>query len=84
MAQAVFASELGRNLLKYAPTAPENLVRNNPLAIYDLPAAIIPNAIEAYTNSLNAVLILIVPAAGIALISCFFVRFEIAMIADGR
>ncbi|KAJ7430496.1 ABC transporter [Mycena galericulata] len=52
VAEPVFASELGKNLLRYAPEAPAAIVRQSPTAIYTaLPAAMIPGVVQAYTQS---------------------------------
>lgn len=67
--QAAFSSQLSRNLAKYAPTAPADLIANNPLELYNLPDALRSQALIAYTKSLNIVYILVVPACVPALLS---------------
>ncbi|KAJ7767000.1 ABC transporter [Mycena maculata] len=74
VAEPVFASELGKYLLKYAPEAPAAIVKESPTAIYtDLPAAMIPGVVQAYMHSLRVVFILGVPVAGLALLSAMFI-----------
>jgi hypothetical protein len=74
VAQAAFAGELTGNIAKYAPSAPFETLRIDPLAIYDLPAEVIPGAILAYTKSLNIVFVIIVPLAGVGLLSNLGIR----------
>jgi hypothetical protein len=75
IAEPVFASELGKYLLRFAPEAPAAMVKQSPIAIYtDLPAAMIPGVVRAYTESLRIVFLLGVPVAGLALLSSMFIQ----------
>ncbi|KAJ7450977.1 ABC transporter [Mycena galericulata] len=75
VAEPVFSTELGKNLLRYAPEAPAVIVRESPTAIYtDLPAAQIPGVVQAYMQSLRVVFILGVPVAGLALFAAIFIK----------
>lgn len=60
--EPVFASELSKYLLQYAPLAPAAVVKQSPTAIYtDIPANLIPGVVLAYTESLRLVFLLGVP-----------------------
>jgi hypothetical protein len=75
IAEPVFASELGKYLLRFAPEVPAAIVKQSPIAIYtDLPAAMIPGVVRAYTESLRIVFLLGVPVAGLALLSSMFIQ----------
>ncbi|KAJ6530991.1 ABC transporter [Mycena vulgaris] len=75
VAEPVFASELGKYLLRFAPEAPAAIVKQSPTAIYtDLPAAMIPGVVQAYTQSLRIVFVLGVPVAGLALMAAMFIE----------
>jgi hypothetical protein len=75
VAEPVFASELGKYLLRFAPDAPAIIVKESPTAIYtDLPAAMIPGVVQAYTQSLRIVFVLGVPVAGLALFAAMFIK----------
>ncbi|KAF8207138.1 major facilitator superfamily domain-containing protein [Mycena galopus ATCC 62051] len=75
VAEPVFASELGKYLLQYAPEAPAQIVKESPTAIYSaLPAAMIPGVVHSYTQALRIVFVLGVPIAGLALLSVFFIK----------
>ncbi|KAJ6622510.1 major facilitator superfamily domain-containing protein, partial [Mycena sp. CBHHK59/15] len=75
IAEPVFASELSKYLLRYAPEAPAIIVKESPTAIYtSLPAALIPGVVRAYTQSLRIVFVLGVPVAGLALLSAMFIK----------
>ncbi|KAJ3765744.1 hypothetical protein FB446DRAFT_654805, partial [Lentinula raphanica] len=75
VAEPVFASELSKNLLKYAPDAPATIVKESPTAIYtDLPSSMIPGVVQAYAQSLRIVFVVGVPVAGLALICAFFIK----------
>ncbi|KAJ7472595.1 hypothetical protein FB451DRAFT_1398800 [Mycena latifolia] len=75
VAEPVFSSMLGKNLLKYAPDAPAEIVKQSPTAIYTaMPAAMIPGVVKNYTESLKIVLVLGVPIAGFALLSAAFIK----------
>ncbi|KZP30292.1 MFS general substrate transporter [Athelia psychrophila] len=69
IAEPIFASELTKNLLKYAPLAPAAIVKESPIAIYtDIPAELIPGVVLAYCDSLRVVFVVGVPIAALALI----------------
>jgi len=75
LAEPVFASELSKYLLIFAPEANSTIVRESPVAIYtDLPASQIPGVVVAYTHALRVVFIIGVPAAGLALITAMFIK----------
>lgn len=75
VAEPVFASELAKSLLKYAPEAPAQIVKESPTAIYTaLPAAMIPGVVRSYAESLRIVFVLGVPLAGLALLAAFFIK----------
>ncbi|KAJ7253564.1 ABC transporter [Mycena rebaudengoi] len=75
VAEPVFATELGKFLLKYAPNAPDRIVKESPTAIYtDLPPEMIAGVVRAYTESLRIVFVLGVPVAGLALICALFIK----------
>ncbi|KAJ6585707.1 major facilitator superfamily domain-containing protein [Mycena capillaripes] len=75
IAEPVFASELNKYLLRFAPEAPTALVKQSPIAIYtDLPVEMIPGVVRAYTESLRIVFALGVPVAGLALLSAIFIQ----------
>jgi hypothetical protein len=62
VAEPVFASELSKYLLQYAPLAPAAVVKQSPTAIYtDIPADLIPGVVRAYTESLKLVFLVGVP-----------------------
>ncbi|KAJ6577048.1 transporter [Mycena vulgaris] len=75
VAEPVFSSELSKYLLKYAPEAPAEIVKQSPTAIYTaLPAAMIPGVVKSYSEALRIVFVLGVPVAGLALISAFLIQ----------
>ncbi|KAJ7111835.1 transporter [Mycena epipterygia] len=75
VAEPVFSSELTKFLLKYAPEAPAEIVRESPTAIYTaLPAAMIPGVVQSYSEALRIVFVLGVPVAGLAMLSAFFIK----------
>ncbi|KAF7982462.1 hypothetical protein HWV62_28624, partial [Athelia sp. TMB] len=62
IAEPVFASELSRNLLKYAPNAPAQIVKESPVAIWtDISTDLIPGVVLAYCESLKVVFVVGVP-----------------------
>ena len=62
IAEPIFASELSKYLVKYAPNAPAAIVKQSPTTIYTkLPAAQIPGVVRAYTASLKVVFLVGVP-----------------------
>ncbi|CAK5270693.1 unnamed protein product [Mycena citricolor] len=75
VAEPVFASELSKFLVKYAPNAPVAIVAQSPTAIYTkLDPALIPGVVRSYQEALRIVFILGVPVAGLALISAMFIK----------
>ncbi|KAJ7615653.1 ABC transporter [Mycena polygramma] len=75
IAEPVFATELGKYLLRFAPDAPSSIVRQSPTAIYtDLPADMIPGVVRAYSEALRIVFVLGVPVAGLALLAAMFIQ----------
>ncbi|KAF9066962.1 ABC transporter, partial [Rhodocollybia butyracea] len=75
VAEPVFASELSKYLLIYAPEAPAMIVKESPTAIYtELPGSMIPGVVQAYTLSLRIVFVVGVPVAGLALIMAMFIK----------
>ncbi|KIM82572.1 hypothetical protein PILCRDRAFT_820439 [Piloderma croceum F 1598] len=75
VAEPVFASELSKFLLKYAPNAPAAIVKESPTAIYtDIPADQIPGVVLAYAESLKIVFLVGVPIAGLGLLASFFIN----------
>ncbi|KAJ7223749.1 transporter [Mycena haematopus] len=75
VAEPVFASELAKNLLRYAPDAPAAIVKESPTAIYTaLPSEMIPGVVLSYTEALRIVFVLGVPVAGLALVTALFIK----------
>jgi len=75
VAEPVFASELSKYLLIYAPEAPAVIVEESPTAIYtELPASQIPGVVQAYAHSLRIVFVIGVPVAGLALFTALFIE----------
>ncbi|KAJ6560942.1 transporter [Mycena sp. CBHHK59/15] len=75
VAEPVFASELAKYLLQFAPDVPAAIVKESPTLIYTaLPEAMIPGVVHAYTLALRVVFVLGVPVAGLALITTFFIK----------
>ncbi|KAE9384428.1 MFS general substrate transporter [Gymnopus androsaceus JB14] len=75
IAEPVFASQLTKYLLIYAPNAPAEIVKESPTAIYTaLPEAMIPGVIQAYTHALRVVFVVGVPVAVLALLAAMFIR----------
>jgi hypothetical protein len=71
----VFASELSKYLLKYAPNAPATIVKESPTAIYThVPADQIPGVVRAYAESLKIVFVVGVPVAVLGLLSSLFIK----------
>ncbi|KAJ6521158.1 ABC transporter [Mycena vulgaris] len=74
VAEPVFTSQLSKYLLRYAPDAPATVVRQSPTSIYmNLPQAMIPGVVHAYTASLKIVFLVGVPVAFLALVSAVFI-----------
>ncbi|KAK7048583.1 major facilitator transporter-like protein [Favolaschia claudopus] len=74
MAQPILSAELDKFLAKYAPEAPALVIKMNPVAIYSLPAEMIPNVLKAYSSALDVVFMLGVPCAGISLLATLLIK----------
>ncbi|KAF9075506.1 ABC transporter [Rhodocollybia butyracea] len=75
IAEPVFASELSKYLLIYAPDAPATIVKDSPTAIYtEISPSLIPGVVQAYTHSLRTVFVIGVPVAGLALLASLFIK----------
>ncbi|KAJ7923408.1 ABC transporter [Mycena leptocephala] len=74
IAEPVLASELGKYLARFAPSASAAIVRQSPTTITELPVAMIPGVVRAYTESLRVVFVVGVPVAGLALLSSMFIQ----------
>ncbi|KAJ7073604.1 major facilitator superfamily domain-containing protein [Mycena amicta] len=75
IAEPVFASELSKYLLKYAPDAPAIIVKESPTAIWtSLPAEMIPGVVRSYAESLRIVFVIGVALAGMELILSMFIK----------
>ncbi|KAK7039739.1 major facilitator superfamily domain-containing protein [Favolaschia claudopus] len=74
IAEPVFASELTKKLLAYAPEAPLQVVKQSPVAIYtELEPEMIAGVVRSCSEALRAVLILGVPVAGISLLATLLI-----------
>ncbi|KAJ7617373.1 ABC transporter [Roridomyces roridus] len=75
VAEPVFASQLAKYLLRYAPDAPADVVKESPTSIYTaIPKELIPGVVKSYALALKMVFVIGVPVAGLALISVLFIR----------
>ncbi|KAL8290600.1 hypothetical protein RQP46_002858 [Phenoliferia psychrophenolica] len=79
IAEAVFSSQLTKNLLKYAPTAPSAIIREAPTTINTiLPGLVGPDVvvqvIRAYVKSIRTVFIIGVPIGIISLGLAFLIK----------
>ncbi|KAJ7690261.1 ABC transporter [Mycena rosella] len=75
VAEPVFASQLSKYLLRDAPAAPAAIVRESPTSIYtELPPALVPAVVEAFTASLKLVFLIGVPVAVLALVAAAFIK----------
>ncbi|KAJ7183645.1 ABC transporter [Mycena filopes] len=76
IAEPVFASNLGKNLGKYAPEAPAAIVSESPTAIWSgaLPQEMIAGVARSYAESLRLVFVIGVPLAGLALLSTVMIK----------
>ncbi|KAK7044346.1 major facilitator transporter-like protein [Favolaschia claudopus] len=74
IAEPVFASELTKKLLAYAPEAPLQVVKESPVAIYtELEPEMISGVVRSYSEALRVVFILGVPVAGISLLATLLI-----------
>ncbi|KIM72102.1 hypothetical protein PILCRDRAFT_16439 [Piloderma croceum F 1598] len=72
VAEPVFASELSKFILKYAPNVPAAIIKELSTAIYaDIPANQIPGVGLAYAESLKIVFLVGVPIARLGLLVSF-------------
>ncbi|KAJ7171184.1 MFS general substrate transporter [Mycena filopes] len=85
IAEPILASQLAKNLRKFAPDAPAAIVEETPTAIYSaLPKELIPGVVRSYTEALKVVFLVGVPAAGIGLIATLFIKnIRIVKTAEG-
>ncbi|KAK7039735.1 major facilitator transporter-like protein [Favolaschia claudopus] len=74
IAEPVFASELTKKLLAYAPEAPLQVVKESPVAIYtELEPEMIVAVVRSYSEALRVVYVIGVPVAGIALLATLLI-----------
>ncbi|GAA6004221.1 hypothetical protein JCM10207_002489 [Rhodosporidiobolus poonsookiae] len=71
--QAALSTQLGENFAKYAPTAPLAVIKESPLAIWDLSEDLIPSAVKAYVQSLKIVFVIGVPFYILGMIVSLFI-----------
>ncbi|KAK7013184.1 major facilitator transporter-like protein [Favolaschia claudopus] len=75
VAEPVFASELTRYLLKFAPEAPAAIVKESPTAIWELlEGSLIAGVVRSYTQALRVVFVLGVPVAGLGLMAVMMIK----------
>ncbi|KAJ7145232.1 MFS general substrate transporter [Mycena filopes] len=75
VAEPILASQLAKNLLKYAPEAPVAIVKESPTAIWSkLPKEMIPGVVRSYTEALKIVFLVGVPVAGLGLIAATMIE----------
>lgn len=67
--QAALSTQLAKNFAKYAPNAPLSVIKESPLAIWDLPKEEIASAVKAYVMSLKIVFVIGVPVSS-SLLPC--------------
>lgn len=73
--ESVFSSQLTKNLLKYAPTAPAAVIKQSPVMIRtSVPAELIPAVITAYIKSLDIVYVVGAPLAALGMFAAFFIK----------
>ncbi|KAF7305394.1 Major facilitator transporter-like protein [Mycena chlorophos] len=74
-AEPIFASMLAKNLKRYAPDAPANVVTQDPTTIYTaLSPEQIPEVVKAYTEALRVVFLLGVPIGILALAAALCIK----------
>ncbi|KAM0790108.1 hypothetical protein ACM66B_005435 [Microbotryomycetes sp. NB124-2] len=74
VAQAVFGSVLGDKMRQYAPNAPIDIIKQDPLSIYTLSADQIQPVIRAYVQNLQYVFILGVPFSVSAILLSLLIK----------
>lgn len=73
--ESVFSSQLTKNLLKYAPTAPVGIIKQSPTMIRaGVPRDLIPAVVKAYIKSLDTVYVVGAPLAGLGFFSALFIK----------
>lgn len=73
--ESVFSSQLTKNLLKYAPSAPTSVIKQSPVMIHSsVPTELIPAVITAYIKSLDVVYVVGAPLAGLGMFAAFFIK----------
>lgn len=78
VAEAVFSSELTKNLATYAPTAPLSVIQQSPLSIYTLsPPALVVEVVKAYVKALDIVYILGVPIGAMSIGLALLIRVSL-------
>ncbi|KAK7013236.1 major facilitator transporter-like protein [Favolaschia claudopus] len=84
IAEPVFASELTKKLLVYAPEAPVQVVKESPVAIYtELEPEMIAGVVRSYSEALRVVYVIGVPVAGIGLLLATFLIPKSKLIQKG-
>ena len=77
IAGAVFGNQLSKNLAQYASIIPQEAidgVKQSVTVIFMLPSFLQQVVITAYVGALNYAFIVIVPAAGVTIVSALFVK----------
>ncbi|GAA5971978.1 hypothetical protein JCM11641_002440, partial [Rhodosporidiobolus odoratus] len=83
--QAALSTQLAKNFAKYAPNAPLSVIKESPLAIWDLPKEEIASAVKAYVMSLKIVFVIGVPFYILAIISALGIKnISIKKADDGK
>ncbi|KAJ7765658.1 ABC transporter [Mycena metata] len=85
VAEPIFASQLAKNLRKFAPDAPASIVEQTPTAIYSaIPKELIPGVVLSYTDAIRTLFLAGVPIAGMGLIAVLFIKnIRIRKTAEG-
>ncbi|KAK4699990.1 hypothetical protein P7C70_g6266, partial [Phenoliferia sp. Uapishka_3] len=75
VAESVFSSQLTKNLLQYAPTAPVSVIQESPTTIYTkIPVDLVASVVHAYVKSIRTVFIIGVPIGCISLGLAFLIK----------
>ncbi|KAF8597187.1 MFS general substrate transporter [Ceratobasidium sp. AG-I] len=74
IAGTIFSNELARNLLRYAPNVPTEVLRNSVAAIKSLPQDQREGVVIAYSKSIDSVYLLGVPAGALSILAVLFIR----------
>ncbi|KAJ7041891.1 major facilitator superfamily domain-containing protein [Mycena alexandri] len=85
VAEPIFASELAKNLRKFAPDAPALIVEQTPTAIYSaIPKEMIPGVVLSYNDAIRTLFLAGVPIACMGLIAVLFIKnIRIKKTAEG-